>query len=66
MLSTLSPGSCGDADTITIVVNPAHNASINPSGPYCETDSPCIPFPLSRMVEYGLVMELPMPQQGSL
>jgi gliding motility-associated-like protein len=33
-------GSCGDADTVTIVVNPAHNASINPSGPYCVTDNP--------------------------
>ncbi len=30
-------GSCGDTDTLTIIVNAAHNATINPAGPYCET-----------------------------
>ena len=30
-------GSCGDSDTLTIVVNTAHNANINPAGPFCET-----------------------------
>lgn len=31
-------GSCGDTDTLTIVVNNAANASIDPVGPYCYTD----------------------------
>lgn len=32
-------GSCGDSDTITIVVNNAFDATINPAGPFCYTDA---------------------------
>jgi gliding motility-associated-like protein len=30
-------GSCGNSDTLTIIVNQTANAAINPSGPYCIT-----------------------------
>lgn len=33
-------GSCGNADTATIVVNGLPDADITPSGPYCENDAP--------------------------
>lgn len=32
-------GSCGDSDTVTIIVNTAANASIAPAGPFCYTDA---------------------------
>ncbi len=35
-------GPCGDSDQISITVNPASDATINPAGPFCETDSPVV------------------------
>ncbi len=32
------PGSCGDTDTETIVVNALDDATITPAGPFCDTD----------------------------
>jgi gliding motility-associated-like protein len=31
-------GACGSSDTETITVNPLDNATINPAGPFCNTD----------------------------
>jgi gliding motility-associated-like protein len=33
-------GSCGDADTLTIVVNASADANIDPAGPFCYADAP--------------------------
>ncbi|MEA1875085.1 MAG: gliding motility-associated C-terminal domain-containing protein, partial [Bacteroidota bacterium] len=35
-------GDCGDTDNITITVNPAADATINPVDPFCEGDSPVV------------------------
>ena len=34
----LIPGACGDTSTINITINPDADATINPSGPYCQDD----------------------------
>jgi gliding motility-associated-like protein len=33
-------GSCGDADTINIIVNDSYDATITPAGPFCDNDAP--------------------------
>jgi gliding motility-associated-like protein len=33
------PGPCGDTQTTTITVNAISNATINPAGPFCESDA---------------------------
>ncbi|MDA3819641.1 MAG: gliding motility-associated C-terminal domain-containing protein, partial [Candidatus Delongbacteria bacterium] len=35
-------GACGNSDQISITVYPAADATINPAGPFCETDSPVV------------------------